>query len=220
MAKSTKTTETPEETLTEQLDAAVEADIEEAVEEAEEKSLWQQERDKHGWESMVQLFGHLSADAKMTDPGDGKFPYVTARIAVNRGENMDASFITCYIRGVKESSSANDNTRPDASEMETLASLLKRGDRIKVQGKLDVRPARQDLYKQLLKRLKLSENEAKSDPVAKEFFFGTSTSVTLFIQRDQLDLDDTYDDNTKRRPITLLPHIGDVENRENPKSPF
>jgi len=183
-------------------------------------SLWQQERDKHGWESMVQLFGHLAADAKLVEPEGDKFPYVQARIAVNRGEDMDASFITFYVRGVKENSTADDSTRPTSEELAELVSHLKRGQRVKLQGKVDIRPVRQDLYKQLIERLGISEEQAKSDPVAKEFFFSSSASVTLFINREQLDLQATYNDASARRPITLLPNIGEESGRENPKTPF
>ena len=194
--------------------AVVDKPVETSTE--EEVPKWRVERDTHGQESIAQKIGNLTRQAEVVNPDGDKFPYVRASLAYNRGENQESAFLTLYIYGVKESADADDSTRPSTEELQTLASKLK--GRVKVQGKHDVKPSRH-LVDGLKAELGLDADDRSNDYV-NALFFGGQESMTLFIRQNQLDIENTFDDGTERRPITLLPPIGDGTSKEDPKSIF
>lgn len=175
----------------------------------EETPRWQIERDTHGPESVAQLIGNLTRDAVVEVPEDDKKPYIWGGLAVNRGEDQPATFYTYYIYGVKDNADADESTRVSVEQLEEFASSLVKGQRVKLQGRTDLRPINEELYAEACKAFGVEpgSDASKENKALREFFFAVRPTVRTFINRQELDLENTFD-KKGRRPMTLLPAIG------------
>jgi len=164
----------------------------------EAPSKAQLERKKHGSESAAQLIGHLGTPkkdvrkavlvpAQEREDGTSRQPYIWTTLAVNKGKDFDPSWLFINIYGTAN----DDGMRPSVEDMQAMADLLATGQRVKCQGPIEVRQG--DLFD--------TPEGQKRDQ---------STTIKLFMAPEDvahvLDADNL--DAAGRRPLTLLPRIG------------
>ena len=197
--------------------ATVESLVEEVTTKPATESVprWQVERDTHGPESVSQLIGNLTRDAEVEVPEGDKKPYIWGGVAINRGEDMQASFYTYYIYGVKNDPEADESTRTTVPELEALAARLSKGQRVKLQGRTEIRPINEELYAEACAAFNVAPGSAESKEIAplREMFFAGRPMIRIFANKSDLDMDGTFDQKG-RRPVTLLPRIGEDSNSD------
>lgn len=206
-----------EETTVEDIQDLTNVNVSSTPATTEEVPKWRQERDAHGQESVAQKIGNITRPAVLVKPDNGKQPHIRMSMAVNRGEDQESSFLTVYIYGGKESAEASDDTKPSVEELQAFADGLKQG-RVKVQGKHDVRPSR-DLADKLRSALGVAADD-RTNEFVNALYFGGQESITVFVKRDQLDLEASFNNAKSYDPIKLLPLIGDGTGSSSPKTPW
>lgn len=158
-----------------------------------------QERKLHGSEAACQLIGNLGTPKQgerqaIVAQREGGRPYVWTTLAVSNGEDYPPSWWFVNIFGVANS----DDERPKKKHLKKLAEKLATGQRVRLQGRPEVRAG---------KSFKTEDGDIRKD---------VSVTLKLFMTPEQVleALSEDAENAKGRRPVTFLPSLGDGSGKD------
>ena len=161
------------------------------------------EEKKHGPNHVGQLIGNLTRDMEFEAAQELPHGTVAARLwggmAIDRPGGGRPSYYVIYIY-------AGDGVTED--DLKKMAEHLKSGQRVKAQGRLDVRPMDSEIFEELAGALGFDDvivATLQSKSLSQVFYSGRS-SIRCWAGPNDKDLLKTMDQKGKR-PITLLPSL-------------
>lgn len=187
--------------------------------ESAELTKWEAERKLHGPVNTAQQIGHAVRSAEFVAGEDGKRDSVWFTIAISRGEDYEDSFYRVNIYGVTKGQDGDESTRPSSEDMQNLAEQITVGQRLKLQGMIDAVPFRaSQKFADLAALLDVDpedQDAVKAVPALNAAYWSANPQIVLFVNTDDLPVPHNKEG---RRPITLLPKVG--EDSRDSKLPY